>query len=164
MATKRFSGTVEPIATLGVAAWGMAGWIADIPFEDWPQQDRLSDGQIRPAMVNDPAWHGLGDIAKPVIAETMRHLGEGEPFNVMLSVVMPGAQIDPHVDQQSAAWLFRVHVPLLTNDRSWFNVGGQPWNMQAGIAYKVNTEAMHGVVNAGGSPRVHFMFDVRRAS
>lgn len=173
MATKRFAGTVEPIATLGVAAWGMAGWVADISFEEWPQQDRLNDGKIRPAMVNDPAWYGFGDASKLVVAEVMRHVGVGEPFNLMLSAVMPGAEIELHADRQPAEWLFRVHVPLLTNDDAWFATweagevvgdGGRRWNMKAGIAYKVNTEKRHAIWNGGDTPRIHLMWDVKEKS
>jgi hypothetical protein len=151
---------------------GMAEWIAAIPFEEWPQQTRLSDGKIRPAMVNDVGWHGFEDASVEVTARVMleleRRYGTGiYPEDPMLSVVMPGHSIDPHADQQPPGWLTRVHVPLLTNPWAFFDVegdaqdpGSRRFQMQAGKAYLVDVTRRHGVCNNGQTPRVHFMFDV----
>src|SRR5215475_1514991 len=89
----------------------MIKWIALIPFKEWPQQHRLADGQIRPAMVTDPRWHGFSAMADGIHAQ----LRLGKVYQNMLSVVMPGHSIDPHTDSQDASWRYRVHVPLLSN-------------------------------------------------
>lgn len=156
---ERFAGTCEPFTPVDAA--GLVSWIGGIPFEDWPQQHRLDDGQIRPAMATDLSWHGFGEIAAPVVASVMALLPSCEAHQQMVSVVMPGHDIPPHRDSQAPTWRCRVHVPLTSNDRSLFLVGGVAHSLKVGMAYRVNTEAEHAVVNDGNTPRIHFMFDVR---
>lgn len=143
-----------------VNASDLVDWIAAIPFEDWPQQHRLDDGQIRPAMVTDLAWHGFGDHVDAIVASLMQGFPGCAAYQRMLSVVMPGHAIAPHRDLQAKTWRCRVHVPLISNDRSKFIVEGWAYELRPGFAYKVNTEAVHGVTNDGETPRIHFMFDV----
>jgi len=153
----RFSGTVEPLLAVDVAA--LAAWASSIPLEVWPQQVREVPSELRPAMVNEPGWMGFGAACAPVAAQVLAHTG-GRAAVHMLSVVMPGAGIPAHADRQLAAWCFRVHIPLFTNPRAWFIVDGENHHLQVGMAYKVNTEAVHEIVNAGTTPRLHYMFDV----
>jgi len=158
----------------------MAEWISSIPFEEWPQQTRLADGKIRPAMVNDLRWRGfdqarsgpatkIGTSSELALALALMEGGIGvRGGNVrltgfMLSVVMPGHSIDPHRDEQIPGWLTRVHVPLLTNPWAFFDVhddGNRRYQMEAGRAYLVDVMRRHAVSNNGQTPRVHFMFDV----
>lgn len=152
---ERFTGSCEPIALVDVSE--MAAWIAAIPFCEWPQQYRV-DEQLRPAMVTDLDWHGFGAKAWPLI----RTLGLDKAYQLMLSVVMPGHSIPSHTDSQPPYWLYRVHVPLISNDYAWFDVEGKSFALKPGTAYKVNTLAMHGVRNLGATPRIHFMFDTRQ--
>lgn len=156
---QRFAGSCEPLSAIDAS--GLATWIGGIAFEDWPQQHRLADGGVRPSMVTDPGWHGFGPIADPVVAALMTLFPGCEAHQRMLSVVMPGHFIEPHCDWQAPNWICRVHVPLTTNERSLFIVGGQAHALTLGVAYRVNTEAEHSVTNDGETPRTHFMFDVR---
>lgn len=141
----------------------LTDWIAAIPFEEWPQQHRLADGQVRPAMQTDLAWHGFGAIAEPVVNAIMQeHFPGCVAYQRMLSVVMPGHSIPPHCDEQAKSWISRVHVPLTSNAKSRFIVGGEDHVLAPGFAYRVNTRAEHAVTNDGETPRMHFMFDVGR--
>jgi len=156
----------------------MVEWISAVPFEAWPQQTPLGDGQLRPAMVNDYGWcpvPGLGrlkdacrraqvlaDVGAAIDAALV--LGAEADFrSFMLSAVMPGHSIEPHADAQAAGWVTRVHVPLLTNPWAFFDVVDpvrRRYQMQVGDAYLVDVQQTHEVINAGQTPRVHFMFDV----
>lgn len=138
----------------------MAAWIAAIPFEDWPQQHRLEDGKIRPSMITDLDWNSFGPMSDEAVNGLMIHFDGMAAYQRMLSVVMPGHSIPPHIDGQSKGWLCRVHVPLLSNDRSFFFVEGRPQYFDPGFAYRVDTTKEHAVTNDGDTPRVHFMFDV----
>ncbi len=160
---RRFDGKVSPLARI-IDISGMVEWISAIPFEQWPQQSRLPDGQIRPAMVNDLSWHGFGRVSDPITAELMGQFPGHKAYNRMVSVVMPGADIYPHADRQAPDWICRVHVPLVTNEHSAFVVEGERFAMRVGTAYLVNTEREHEVRNDGPGPRIHFMFDVRPVS
>lgn len=159
---ERFGGTCEEVADIDVSA--VAEWIAGIDFQTWPQQHRLDDGKLRPAMACDPAWFGFKAITDPCVDLLMRLFPGCIADTRMLSAVMPGHEIPPHMDTQSSNWRCRVHLPLMTNDQSAFIVGGVHHHMLIGKAYRVNTEAEHSVSNHGLTPRVHFMFDVRLAS
>jgi hypothetical protein len=143
----------------------MVEWISAIPFEDWPQQTRLDDGKIRPAMVNDLGWHGFGHAMASVTQQVRTAWPAIGLLNTfMLSVVMPGHSIPPHADQQEPGWITRVHVPLLSNDLSafWFKgwSGDIAHVMPPGGAYLVDVTQKHWVTNKGETPRIHFMFDV----
>ncbi len=141
----------------------LADWITSIPFEEWPQQHRI-DEQLRPSMVTDLDWHGFGTRTDDLVGELCsRYFAGLIPYQRMLSVVMPGHSIPPHVDEQGKNWLCRVHVPLASNDWSAFIVEGLELNMAPGWAYRVDTTKEHAVVNNGDTPRIHFMFDVGKA-
>lgn len=156
---ERFAGTVARLGAVEPSA--IVDWITAIPFEEWPQQTRLEDGGLRPAMVKDPAWHGFDEFARPLVdAVVAEHFNGRAASNVMLTVVMPGHSIPPHVDEQPPNWQCRVHVPLTTNPVSRFVVGAEHHHMEVGMAYQVNTEVEHSVANDGDTPRVHLMWDV----
>lgn len=154
----RVTFTVEAIAPVDVG--DLVRWITGIKFADWPQQSKT---ELRPAMVNDLAWRGFGEIAGPVVTELMAYFPSCVSHQWMLSVVMHGHSIEPHKDMQPPNWVCRVHVPLTTNDQSKFIVGGVAHNLDVGMAYRVNTTVEHSVTNDGATPRVHLMFDVREA-
>lgn len=141
-------------------------WVEAIPFEAWPQQHRVNPAQIRPAMANVLSWHGFGRETDPIVTELMRRgfdsgmKSKWATNNRMLSVVMPGEDIEPHSDNPGPPWRVRVHVPLATNDRAVFLVEDVPYHMEVGHAYFVNVRQRHEVRNDGATPRIHFMFDV----
>jgi hypothetical protein len=153
---ERFTGNCSEIGPVDVTA--MLAWLQDIDFRNWPQQ---SVTVIRPAMVTDPDWHGFGLVAEPVVESVMSGFPGLVTYQVMLSAVMPGEVIEPHTDSQAPDWLFRVHVPLMTNIASLFIAGGSPHFLEVGKAYRINTEAVHSVSNEGETPRVHLMWDVK---
>lgn len=133
-------------------------WITAIPFSEWPQQYKI-DEQLRPAMISDLSWHGFGEVAYSVDNQLAVYLQQYKISNRMLSVVMPGHDIYKHRDVLSAEWVFRIHVPLVTNKASRFVIEGVDYLMKIGGAYKVNIAREHAVYNFGCVPRIHFMFD-----
>lgn len=156
---RRFTGTCERLGAVTVHP--LIAWITAIPWEDWPQQTRLADGQIRPAMVNDPTWHGLTEVTTRVVKEIQAWVPRlTRPRLRMVSVVMPGHEIPPHVDKHGPRWWGRVHVPLTSDPASVFVVGGETHRLRVGVAYVVNTLAEHSVSNVQGVvPRVHLVVD-----
>jgi hypothetical protein len=149
--------TVEPLSRVNVAE--VVAWITGIDLRSWPQQ---SHRELKPAMVTDLAWFGMGERTESLVDAIMQDMPGCLSFQRMLSMVMPGHSIDPHRDHQAPYWMFRVHIPLVTNERSRFIVGGHHHHLDVGHAYKVNTEVEHAVENGGDTPRIHFMFDVGR--
>lgn len=148
---------IEPLCCVDVTA--VARWIAAIPFTAWPQQT-LVPGE-RPAMVNDLAWHGFGVVTDALVAEVMAYHGPGRrAVTRMLSVVLPGAEIEPHRDPVAPTWLTRVHVPIAGDAGAMFELGGTEYHLELGRAYTVDIRQIHSVRNAGRIPRIHLMWDV----
>lgn len=159
----RFDGTCTKLVDVDVRP--LRQWISGIDFAEWPQQHRLADGGLRPAMVTDLGWHGFGRVVQDVTVALLAMItmySSTESFNPLLSVVMPGHKIDAHRDEQQPDWICRVHVPIVTNTRALMRIGGEPHHLAVGTAYLVNTMKEHSVENLGDTPRVHYMFDVRR--
>ena len=151
----------EPLPLEPALLCRVARWIEAIPFAAWPQQHRLADGLIRPAMVGDLEWHQFGEVTVELIrASTPRPFGHAQVRNRLLSVVMPGATIPPHTDELGSDWLTRVHVPLQTNADAMLITGDTVRRMGYGFAYEIDTRARHAVWNAGTEPRIHLMFDL----
>lgn len=148
------------IAFADVDITSIVAWLRGIPFRDWPQQRAHV---IYPAMVTDLEWHSFGATVQPIVDKLLiEHFSGCTEFQQMLSAVMPGNEIEPHRDEQAPYWVGRVHVPLISNDYAWFYVEGQRYRMVPGRAYCVDTRLFHAVKNHGDTPRVHFMFDVRK--
>jgi hypothetical protein len=159
---QRFTGTCEPFADLdskGVMA--LSEWIVAIPLEDWPQQKPHGVMPLQPAMMSNQTWYGFGKVFDPLVAGLLRRFPGCIAQQRMLSVVMPGDAIPPHIDHQCPEWICRVHVPLTASKQSVFIMDDGEHCMEVGKAYKVNTEATHAVRNTGTEPRIHFMFDIR---
>ena len=55
----------------------------------------------------------------------------------------------------------RLHVPIITNDRVTFFVGGEKIKMQAGRLYYVNFTKRHYVRNDGSEARIHLVMDLK---
>lgn len=156
----RHQGTVEEICSVDHS--DLMEWILSIPFEAWPQQNPKGH-ELMPAMVTDLRWHGFGERARPIVdAVVDEHFPGLTAYQLMLSVVMPGKCIPPHRDLQADDWITRVHVPLVSNEQSRFIVDNEPYVLNPGTAYLVNTLREHAVENSGETPRIHFMFDLRK--
>jgi Aspartyl/Asparaginyl beta-hydroxylase len=147
-----------PIVTLERIHVGpLIEWIRSIPWEDWP---RLAGAPERPAMVNDPLWHSLALRTSSVRMDLLHHFPGARCSNVMLSAVMPGAEISPHADRQAEGWITRIHVPLTSNPKALFYIEGVEHQLQPGLAYAIDVRRIHAVSNAGDTPRIHLMWDV----
>lgn len=68
-----------------------------------------------------------------------------------------GTVIEQHIDNTE---FLKIHIPIYTNDESYFSFGDKNYNLQAGKAYLVNTTKSHGTVNDGTDDRIHFIFKI----
>lgn len=85
-----------------------------------------------------------------------------EHGGVGLFTLEPGQVHLAHVDIQPSEWVTRVHVALETNPHCTVTTPTQCLHMALLYAYEFNTRVEHAVSNAGRTPRVHLVFDVRR--
>lgn len=72
-----------------------------------------------------------------------------------------GAQIREHRDYKSGFedGFARVHIPIVTNEKVAFRLGGENLRMRAGEAWYLNLNLPHSVRNDGEEDRVHLILD-----
>ncbi len=119
-------------------------------LKDWRQSD------------DRPLWAEWKPLLEPVLAAATADYGyaRGAFPRVMLARMAPGGVIHPHRDTNaSAKWPHKIHVPLVTNDRVTFYVGGVAYFFGEGEAVEVNNMGSHAVTNEGASDRIHLIFE-----
>lgn len=77
-----------------------------------------------------------------------------------ISVHPPGTRIAQHTDNDE---YFKIHIPLLINEQSYFIFGEEKNVMRPGQMYLVDTKYMHGTYNLGDTNRVHMLFKLHRS-
>jgi|TARA_R100000900_G_scaffold124874_2_gene99411 mannose-6-phosphate isomerase-like protein (cupin superfamily) len=84
---------------------------------------------------------------------------------VRILKLSPGAGINMHRDIRHeaaniAVGRVRLHIPIHTNDRVTFFVGGEKIKMLPGRLYYVNFSKLHYVRNEGETDRLHLVLDL----
>lgn len=79
----------------------------------------------------------------------------------MIAVRLPAvSNIEPHNDGGPLlSNSHRIHVPLATNEKVDFIVGGERFHMSCGNIYEINNMLLHSVENHGSEDRIHLIFD-----
>jgi hypothetical protein len=87
-----------------------------------------------------------------------------EKETVRLMNLPPGALINTHIDHESGYedGFFRIHVPVITNDKVHFILNDQIIIMQSGEVWYTNVNLPHSLVNNGQTNRVHLVIDCIR--
>ena len=87
-----------------------------------------------------------------------------EKESVRLLALAPGSVINEHTDPHSGYpyGLFRLHIPVQTDDAVRFRVAGVDLPMLAGECWYANFHLLHSVRNEGLTGRVHLVIDCRR--
>ena len=52
-----------------------------------------------------------------------------------------------------------IHIPIYTNPRVRFMIGGRPYQFEVGKVYEINNQKRHSVMNKGAEGRINFIFD-----
>lgn len=71
----------------------------------------------------------------------------------------PGTHINLHIDNDE---FVKIHIPIKTNSKSYFNFKDENFVLEEGNAYLINTALLHGVKNEGDTDRVHFIFKLHK--
>ena len=86
--------------------------------------------------------------------------GDGYFIRVLFANLLPGSSILAHIDATfSLLHCHRVHVPIITNDKVVFSVGGEQRNLKAGEIWEINNANVHAVENGGPDARIHLIAD-----
>ena len=79
---------------------------------------------------------------------------------MLLAKLPAGSKIPSHTDFGYALLnCHRVHIPIITNEKVVFMVGGEAKNMQVGELWEINNELVHAVDNQGDEDRIHLIID-----
>ena len=150
---------------LDLSLWHFSEAICPVDMSELIPHARLAAFTYQPTENKPQRVFSIPPQALPVIHAVCQHFPcDCIASEVVLSRMMPGQSHGYHVDRQNTDWLTRVHVPLLTNDRSWlmFEDNGEKLKFAVGSAYTFNAERRHAFANEGETPRVHLIFDVLR--
>ena len=115
---------------------------------------------------SNPAWVPWKAYLLPVINQAIVPYGFSAPVfpKVMLARLKAHSWIDRHRDGAGSNLVtHKIHVPLVTNAKAWFEVGGTRRHLEEGQAYEVNNIIDHGAVNDGDEDRIHLIFEVCEA-
>jgi hypothetical protein len=87
----------------------------------------------------DPIFQTLGS----------RFGSHGLFIRVLLARLKAESEINPHVDKgYSLINCNRIHIPIITNDRVTFSVGGVSRFLKRGEIWEINNADVHSVTNA----------------
>lgn len=86
--------------------------------------------------------------------------GPGYFIRTILVRLLPHSEITPHQDNgESLSKCHRIHIPVITSDKTSFNVGDESRNMNEGEIWEINNRHIHSVKNEGEQPRTHLIMD-----
>lgn len=79
-----------------------------------------------------------------------------------LSFLKPHSNIYWHTDVNPSQYGVRLHIPLVTNDKCFFEYENEKLHLKAdGSAYMIRVNKKHRYSNSGDSTRYHLIMDVR---
>jgi aspartyl/asparaginyl beta-hydroxylase len=76
----------------------------------------------------------------------------------------PGSEIKGHVDNDTSYedGFFRIHIPIITNEKVFFYVDKKRIPMKMGECWYANFQLPHSVENKSTEPRIHLTLDCIR--
>ena len=155
----------------------VANKLRKIPTEQWVQSGRelryTAHSQTQSLLLihdegmrhRNPEYHDLYFQFELTLKPLMKFIrnyykNDGYIIRLLFARLLPGDVIIPHIDGTfSLLHCHRIHVPIITNDKVAFTVGGERKNMKVGELWEINNATVHGVENNGEVPRIHLIID-----
>ena len=117
--------------------------------------------------INNTVWksYEIFKIALNEIQNNLTHIiGEGK-IEVALLINLPkNKKILPHTDSGHEHFFKtkRIHIPIITNAKCNFTVGGEMVQMKVGEIWEIdNAYKVHSVNNDGDIDRIHLLIDYK---
>jgi hypothetical protein len=106
-------------------------------------------------------WEAFSSVVQPIMDAILRHYPPGGVVvRCQLAMLQPHGSIPPHRDTSPLLRLsHRIHLPLITNPKVRFIIGGSEHNFEPGVAFELNNQRVHSVDNGGRTSRTHLIFD-----
>ncbi len=131
-----------------------------IMFRFVTNSDNVFDFSDHPVL-----WNEWKDVLLPVMEQAAEKLGYTDYRfpRVMLARLPAGGDISAHSDGDASQHIHKVHVPLITNEKTLFRVGRQEMHMPVGEMIEVNNKRVHAARNGGATDRIHLIFECYNA-
>jgi len=90
-----------------------------------------------------------------------KKFGKGYIIRAILVNLRAQKNIPNHIDNSASLDICkRIHIPIITNNKVFFNVGGERINLKKGEMWEINnTKKTHAVENNSRFDRVHLIID-----
>lgn len=171
-----FSGEFRKLGEIDTAR--IKELILSVPDEEWMRSDDAhSRGRthkhVQPLpMLWDADWRHMDPTPHPhyekfkdalaPVFEFIRNCygNEGWLVRALFARLRPQGRIPLHIDRSfSLTHGHRVHIPIITNEKSLFLVDGSTRVLREGEVWEINNVRLHGAENNGDAWRVHFIAD-----
>jgi len=94
------------------------------------------------------------------LSEIQTKFPPGRLHTAILINLPAGLSIPTHRDAAQHFKLYnRIHIPIITNPKCLFTVGGETIHMKAGELWEINKHQVHSVENNGEEDRIHLIID-----
>jgi len=150
--------------------------VAALSEADWAQSDRhtqfdihketqsiqlLADDMSHTPPVKTAFYDRFAADVEPILETLAARFGpDGVFVRVLLARLNAKSEIKPHVDKgYSLINCNRIHIPIITNDKVTFSVGGVSQSLASGEIWEINNADVHAVTNASEHARVHLIVD-----
>ncbi|MEJ6744664.1 MAG: aspartyl/asparaginyl beta-hydroxylase domain-containing protein [Porticoccaceae bacterium] len=113
-------------------------------------------------VIKEPGWVLLAEQAVPLMEKILQdhYAPGGAIIRAMAARLGSGGVIKPHTDKHPSFHEgHRIHIPITTNSRVRFMIGGRPYRFEVGKVYEINNQQQHSVMNKGAEGRINFIFD-----
>jgi len=82
----------------------------------------------------------------------------GVVFRAILAKLDSNHHIPEHIDgPKQNNYCKKIHIPIVTNDKVFFNIEGEEKNLKEGEIWEVDVSKLHSAYNNGTEDRVHLI-------
>jgi hypothetical protein len=101
----------------------------------------------------------LGTITH--IVKELEERMAGQSARILLIKLDANSEVFTHKDGGDyLSNVRRFHIPIITNEKVYYTVGGEKIHMQQGKCYEINNLKLHSVNNDSEYDRVHLLIDI----
>ena len=109
-----------------------------------------------------PLWETWKSVIQPLLDKIVEVYGYDQGYFpiIMFAKLPPKSPIIPHSDGNMNYYApHKIHVPITTNDQTFFFVNKQRYAFEVGKVYEVDNISEHAAINGGTSDRIHLIFE-----
>jgi hypothetical protein len=133
----------------------------------YAMQTKLPDTTLPCPPFHMPGETGVNnnfDTPTPLMFGFAKKILDKFPYakQLVITVHGPGAIIEFHTDDEIflSEEHIKIHLPIESNNNSYFQYDDEEFVLEPGHAYLVNTTIPHGTDNRGTTERAHMIFKV----